>query len=476
MNKILKLITAVILVASIGTFSACKKNFDNPPGAADPAIVANTSIKALKALHTSPGAYDIITSDLIISGVVVADDKSGNLYKQLYIQDATGGLQILLDANSLYGTYPVGRKIFIRCKDLCISDYNGTAELGVKATVGGIPSIEGIPANLISKFIVGGSINNPVVPKLVTYTQVVNAPYPANQPWQNEYIGTLIQLDNFAFTVLNETYSDTSAYKSTENRDIKNCSNETITVRSSAYANFAALQVAQGRGSIVAIYTIFGSAEQLIIRDVSDVKFNDAYDCPLAPGTLLFQDFESQIITPAPAPFGPVVIAGWTNLAEAAGVLYTARTFSGNKFAYMSGFGTNQPAVTTWLVTKGVALTGTTKTLTFKSMQGFILTSFPGGAPVQAALKVLVSTNYTGTGNPWAAGVVWTDLTSQAILSPGSTTSSFPTSFTNSGNISLNAYTGTIYVAFRYEGADPAGTGSDKTSAWEIDDIKITGL
>ena len=87
-----------------------------------------------------------------------------------------------------------------------------------------------------------------------------------------------------------------------------------------------------------------------------------------------------------------------------------------------------------------------------------------------------VSTNYTGTGNPWAAGVVWNDMTSQAILSPGSTTSSFPSSFTNSGNISLNAYSGTIYVAFRYEGADPAGTASDKTSAWEVDDIKVTGL
>ena len=91
MNKIFKLMTAVMMVVTAFTFSACKKNFDNPPGAADPAIVANTSIKALKAMHTAAGAYDVITTDIIISGVVVADDKSGNLYKQLFIQDATGG-------------------------------------------------------------------------------------------------------------------------------------------------------------------------------------------------------------------------------------------------------------------------------------------------------------------------------------------------------------------------------------------------
>ena len=468
MNKILKLMTALLMVLTTITFTACKKNFDNPPGAADPAIVANTSIAALKATHTTAGAYNIITTDVIISGTVVADDESGNLYKQLYIEDATGGLQILLDANSLYGTYPVGRKVFIKCNGLTISDYNGTMELGVKATVAGLPSLEGIPANLVSKYVIGGSLNNPVVPHVVTIAQLTTN-------MQDRYLGTLIQLDGFAFTNLNTTYSDTSAYKSTVNLDIRNCANQTIIVRTSAYANFAAQKVAQGRGSVYAIYTTFGSTKQLILRSIDDVKFTSPYACALPPGTLLFEDFESHAVTTA-FPYVTVAIPGWNNGAQAASELWTARTFSSNKYAYMSGFGTGASAVTTWLVTKGVALTGTTKTLTFKTIQGFILTTTPGGTNVEAGLKVLVSTNYTGTGNPWAAGVVWNDLTSQAILSPGSTTSSFPSSFTNSGNISLNAYTGTIYVAFRYEGADPAGTASDKTSAWEVDDVKVTGL
>ena len=468
MNKIVKLLMAVIIIAASGTLSSCKKTFDNPPGPADPAIVANTSIKSLKALHTVSGAYNVITTDLIISGTVVADDKSGNLYKQLFIEDSTGGLQILLDANSLYGTYPVGRKVFIKCNGLTISDYNGTMELGIKATVAGLPSLEGIPANLVNQYVVGGSLNNPVVPHVVTLAQLTTN-------MQDRYLGTLIQLDNFAFTNLNTTYSDTSAYKSTVNLDIKNCSNQTVIVRTSAYADFAGQKVAQGRGTIYAIYTTFGSTRQLILRSVNDVKFTDPYACALPPGTLLFEDFESHAVTTS-FPYVPVAIPGWTNAAQAASELWTARTFSSNKYAYMSGFGSGQSTVTTWLVTKAVALTGTTKTLTFRTLQGFILTTIPGGTNVEAALKVLVSTNYTGTGNPWAAGVVWNDMTSQAILSPGSTTSSFPSSFTNSGNISLNAYTGTIYVAFRYEGADPAGTASDKTSAWEVDDIKITGL
>jgi hypothetical protein len=472
MNKIFKLMTAVILVATTFTFSACEKNFDNPPAAADPAIVANTSIKALKALHTTAGAYDVITSDLIISGIVVADDKSGNLYKQLFIQDATGGLQIMLDANSLYGTYPVGRRIYIRCKDLCISDYNKTMMLGVKATVAGAPSLEGIPSTLISKYVVGGSLNNPVVPTVVTYADLGGT---GTVNMQDPLIGTLIQLDDYRFETPNTTYSDTSAYKSTVNLNINSCGSQTLIVRTSAYANFAALPVAKGRGSILAMYTVFGNTRQLIIRDTADVRFTNPYNCALPPGTLFFEDFEGHPVTTT-FPYNPVNLPGWMNQAQAASEVWTARIFSSNKYAYMSGFGTNQNTVTTWLVTPGVALTGATKTLTFKTIQGFILTSTPGGTPVQAALKVLVSTNYTGTGNPWEAGVVWTDLTAQATLSPGSTTSSFPSSFTASGNINLNSYTGTIYVAFRYEGADPAGTASDKTSAWEVDEIKVTGL
>ena len=474
MKKFLKLsLLAAFLMSTAAILNSCKKDFDQPPGAADPNIVATTSIKDLKALHTTSGAYTLITSDIVITGVVVANDKSGNLYKQLYIQDSTGGLQILLDANSLYGTYPVGRRIFIRCKDLTISDFNNTMELGVKATVAGLPSLEAIPGSLISKYVLGGSLNNPVVAKVVTIADLSTSFPPANQPWQNPYIGTLIQLNNFAFTDLSKTYSDTSVYKNTQNRDVKNCSNQIIIVRTSAFSNFAGLKVAQGRGSISAIYTVFGTTRQLIIRDTSDVKFTADYACALPAGTLLLEDFEGQIV-PSAAPYNPVAIPGWMNAAEAGGKVYDGRIFSNNKYAYMSGFGTNAPVITTWLVTKAVNLNATaTETLTFKTIQGFILTTTPGGTPVEAGLKVLLSTNYTGTGNPWAA--TWTDVTAQATLSPGSTTSTFPAAFTNSGNINLSSYTGTIYVAFKYEGADPAGTASDKTSAWEVDDVRIIG-
>jgi hypothetical protein len=445
MNKIFKLMTAVILVATTFTFSACKKNFDNPPGAADPAIVANTSIAALKATHTSSGAYNLITTDVIISGVVVADDKSGNFYKQLYIEDATGGLQILLDANSLYGSFPVGRKIFIKCNGLCISDYNGTMELGVKATVAGSPSLEGIPANLVSQYVIGGSLNNPVVPHVVTLAQLTTG-------MQDRYLGTLIQLDGFAFSNLSATYSDTSAYKSTVNLDIKNCANQTIIVRTSAYSNFAAQKVAQGRGSIYAIYTTFGTTKQLIIRDTSDVKFYDTYACPLPPGTVFFQDFES-----IGANNGTLSLAGWKNIGETGGVSYQNAVFGSTKCAKVTAFGTGASTVSSWLITPAISLTGTTAPkLTFLQAAGFAT-----GATV---LQVLVSTNYAGSNTPSTS--TWTSIYSNTATTP---TSGFGT-LASIGNLNLTPWIGqTIYIAFKYDGGDPT-----KTTTYEFDDVKVT--
>ncbi len=449
MNKIFKILTAITLVASISLLSACKKSFDNPPGAADPAIVANTSIKALKAMHTTAGAYDVITSDIVISGVVVADDKSGNLYKQLFIQDATGGIQVLLDANSLYGTYPVGRRIFIKCKDLCISDYNGLIALGVKATVAGLPSQEGIPSNLISKYVVGGSINNPVVPIVVTQNQL-------GTNMQDQYLGSLIQLDGYEFSDPTETFSDTSAYKSTVNLDIKNCAGQTIIIRTSAYANFAAKTVPDGNGSVVAIYTTFGSTKQLLLRDDEDVQFTGGR-CNL------FEEYFSSLTT------GDnnldFTFPGWKNIAPNATALYKNAVFgTSGKCVKVTAFGTGLNADTAWLITPAIALpAATTPQLQFSTAYQF--------ATGPTTIHAFVSTNYNGSNTPNTA--TWTQVSTNAQI-PGNTAtnnSSTYSSFANTGNISLAAYAGqTIYVAFKYTGSVSLG----RTTNFEVDDVRIT--
>lgn len=263
-------VAATFLLGLIIAFSSCKKVYDAPPVQTDPNLVANTSIKSLKALHTNAGAFDVITTDIIISGTVVADDKSGNLYKQIYIQDSTGGIQLALESASIYTQFPKGRKIFVKCKGLCVSDYFNTMQLGMKATVAGIPSFQGIPANLINSYVIGGTLNNPVIPQVVTLSQL-------GTTMQDKYIGSLVQLDGMEFQPIDtsKTYGDTSAYKNANDVNARACSNLTalIDVRSSGYASFAGVKASKGNGSLIGIYVPYKTTKQLVIRDTSDVKF-----------------------------------------------------------------------------------------------------------------------------------------------------------------------------------------------------------
>ncbi|MFT3908615.1 MAG: DUF5689 domain-containing protein [Ferruginibacter sp.] len=480
MNKIVKLFSGIILLASIGTMSACKKSYDQPPGPTDfVGVVANTNIATLKAIHANAGDMDIITDDIIISGIVTANDKSGNLYKQIFIQDTTGAMQILLEASSVYSSFPVGRRIWVRCKGLCLTDYHQTMELGVLThDQYGVASVQGILPADISNHIVVGSINNEVVPIPVTVADLGTG-------LQDRYINALIKLEDFQFSTANAdaTYADTSAYKNTINDTIQNCPNlgTTLLVRTSAYANFAAVKMPRGVGSITCIYTVYKSSptfgtpvKQLYIRDTSDVQFNSPR-CGSAPtNAIFFENFEAYPASTV-TPYSEINIPGWTNLFEVGTYKYTNRTFSSNKYAYSSPFGVTTAKV--WLVTKGINLDATTgEELTFDTKQDYYLSSYPSGTPVPSDLKIKLSTNYVpGSVNPWDPSVIWTDVTSSATLSPGtqSGTSAFPSSYTTTTPIDLSSYSGTIYVAFVNEGGTSLTPA--KTSSWEIDNIQITG-
>ena len=463
---------ALILFAGIViTNTSCNKQFDQPPVYVVPTVKANTTIKQLKALHTTSGSLDLVNQDIIIRGIVIADDKSGNLYKTIVIQDETGGLTLLLGGNNLFNSYPIGKELFVNCKGLYLGDYNRVIQLGGGIDGSGTtPALADIPSSLFSKYIIKGSFGNVVTPRVVT-------PAALGTNMQDTLLNTLIQINNVEFSVADtsKTYAlPNQNPPGTVNFTVKDCSGGSITLRNSGFSAFAGNNVPNGNGSIVSVYTVFGTTKQLTIRDTADLKMYGAR-CGsgggggggggTGTGNLLNETFESQVV-PASSPFNAIAIADWANLSEAGTQKYFARSFGTpvNKYAQMTAFGSAQATVTSWLVTKAVNLGSfANKSLNFETKAGFA-----NGA----TLKVLVSSNYTGMGNPWATGVTWTELA--ASFSAGSATG-YPATFTSSGDVSLNSYSGTIYVAFKYDGADPTGSGSDKTTTWQLDNIKVSG-
>jgi hypothetical protein len=269
------------------SFTACRdEQFDQPPSnGTDPNLTANKTILEIKDFFRDTVLTDkktvSIDSSWVISGTVVADDSSGNYYKTMVIDDGTAGILILLDRSDYFRDYPIGRKVYIKLQGMAIGSYAGTMQIGgyVDNTV--TPTEVGkIPGSLISKYIVGGVYNLPVVPYSVTLIDLAANTY----LWQSR----LVKLSNMQFQPADTSkpFADPIGLSS-ENRYLDACYDETIIMRTSGYCNFAAQLTPSGSGSCIAVFGVFNLDNQLTLRRPYDIEMNSPRfaipSCPTPP-------------------------------------------------------------------------------------------------------------------------------------------------------------------------------------------------
>ena len=106
------------------TIAECKAIFTNAHGSIS-GTGENSSWNDTK--------YVLVEDDLYIKGKVVSDDEQGNVYKSLYIQDATGAIEVKLN-NNVGVRFPYGTWVYVRLKDLYIGNYR------MMLNIGGAPS------------------------------------------------------------------------------------------------------------------------------------------------------------------------------------------------------------------------------------------------------------------------------------------------------------------------------------------------
>lgn len=260
----IQLLSLLSILLLSGIVSCVKKDFDEPPTGGEPvSVTPNTTLAELKALHLTKGGFDKITEDLIIGGQVVMDDRSGNYYKTLVIQDATGGIEIKFNDGYLYNQFPVGRTMYIYCKDLLLTDYNGLTQLtGSLIFENGVPNDVGITESQVRSKVVKGAITAPPAPKVVGVNQVTDA-----------MISTLVKFENvqFVYCDAGRTYADAVTQYSL-NRTLEDCNGKEILLRSSGFADFASATTPTGNGTLVGVLGKFGSTYQMYIRNTDDVN------------------------------------------------------------------------------------------------------------------------------------------------------------------------------------------------------------
>jgi hypothetical protein len=264
----------VALVATTLTTSCIKDKFDEPVQLpdVDPNLEVNLTIEQLKDLYKTEPVE--ITEDYTISGVVISDDKDGNVYQTLIIQDATGGVGFRVLRTDLFTDYPYGRKVYVKLKGLWVGAYNNLIQVG--SADDGAGSVEAIPAAFVGDFFIKGPRNQTVTPLEISIADL-----------SSKYQNTLIKLKDVEFISSQAgiaTYAD-AVKKLSASTNLEDCNGNKIEVRTSGYSKFAAEVVPAGKGDVVAIYQIFRTSNQLILNRTSDVMLTDTVRCggPIDP-------------------------------------------------------------------------------------------------------------------------------------------------------------------------------------------------
>jgi hypothetical protein len=419
LHKYLLSALAIVLLA----FSSCKKEFDAPPPREIP--VGNIlTIAQLRALYVDQNIR--ITGDSSVFAVVTADEQSGNLYRNVYVEDNTGAINLRLSTSG--GLYE-GDSVRIYLKGTTVSRFNGMIQLD---------SVD-VDKNIIKQGV--GRFRQPVD---IDITQV-----------NSEMQARLVRINNVQFSDadFNQFYADAINLESL-NRTIVDCDGNSTIVRSSGFAGFAAERTPSGKGSLIAIVGEFNGTMQLYIRRTSEVIMNEER-CGGGGGSEGIDVLnESFLGISNNTDFNAF---GWTNISTAGTRVWRGRIFNDDRYIQANSFQSTDPANESWLITPAI-INSPTKKLRFKSAVAFY---------THEGLSILISTNFAG-GAP--ANANWTPINATIA---GSSNSNYQ--WIDSGDIPLfgylpENYEGNFHVAFRYNGSGPNG----QTGTVALDDISIT--
>lgn len=246
----------ILFVASSCVF----EDFDEPPVGDLPDLMGNITIAELKALHTLGSDPSLIPGDQpVLEGVVVGNDETGSIFKELYVQDGTGGIVIRLDEVGLNGLYPIGAPVVVDLSGLYIGDFNNKYQITIE---GG----DRIPAVLVRETVFVNGPTSEVAATTLTLDDL------QNPETFDRYLSTLVAFDNLQFTNADAgaTFADVAASQDL-NRTFVDCDGNTIVTRTSSFADFAGENTPTGNGRVVGLLDVFGTTQQLKLRRLSDL-------------------------------------------------------------------------------------------------------------------------------------------------------------------------------------------------------------
>ena len=294
--KYIKFLVAALLLGSVAT-SCMDDDWNTPNSVAAPFGNNNIAedagklitIKELKAqtvdkLPASVANDTIrITEDWQLKVRVTGNDIQGNIYNEVAVEDESGeGILICIQKSGLFGILPVGQEILVNLKDLYIGIYGNNVQIGTPYTnSSGRTFTSRMPFNTWNEHfkILGNADASKVVPEEFDVTKLKDEAY------VKSHHGKLMTLKNVEM----DKADGTLAWAPEADKDAGNGVSRTVkingkaqslmVVRSSTYADFAALAMPKGKVNLTGIFTVYatnpsryGYTWQILLRSIDDVE------------------------------------------------------------------------------------------------------------------------------------------------------------------------------------------------------------
>ncbi len=395
-------------------------DFEEPP-LSDIPVGTVLTIGDLRDMYD--GEPILFDDDYSVFATVTMDDKSGNIYRNAYVQDETGAINLRLQApGGIYQGDSV--RIYLR----------GT-EVGPYQQMMQIDNVN-VDKNIV-KLATGKHIEPTTmrIPDIDTHQQ-----------------GRLVKLENVQFDVndVGLPFADSENLQAL-NRMLEDCQGNRIIVRTSGYANFADELVPELNGTVIAVISQYRSDFQLLIRNINELEMNNPRceddDHDVDPVTHIYEDFQSY-------PNHAVIDQnGWMAYAEEGERNWICRTFDDNHYAQATAFNSPDPVNIMWMITPPIDIDAMTNPVfEFESAKAFY---------THDGFSLHISSDFDGNN---VNSATWEHL--EAVLASESHQDN---AWIHSGKIDLSGRSGIVYIAWRYEAAAPEG----KTGTFRVDNVKL---
>lgn len=255
------LYSALVFALLTVSFSSCvdDTDYDTPQiNCEEPQIDASaiTTIENVKQIWAAenPGYsdrnlvefVDETANPIYVSGYVTSSDKTGNFYKEFFIQDdptnPTHAIKIASNLRSSYTKYDIGRKVYVKLNGLAINISHGELIIGTKNSDN---QIDEMSENETATHVLRNCDATDVTAITVDSPNAIS----------NNMLGMYVKLDNmqFASNEIGTMFVDPNEDYDTHRSMISCVDGSMIRLETSSFSNFKTNILPSGKGSVKGI-------------------------------------------------------------------------------------------------------------------------------------------------------------------------------------------------------------------------------